>query len=241
MTKITSETRFRKFNFTLYERLDTIQKHIDKIFNTKSCPFQILQFQFETNQNSTESGRYHAQGFAKLRKGQQLRIGHYNSKTRKGSGLKLIFEANIHFEFANGTDIECLAYTEKDFNRCKNPKHQPCKCDFYDLSKICRKCNSTCKRSYARINKDSKIARPFRWDFDESKYEKEEKDPYDEATKEVLKGRNVDEVIAEYATKCKNWGKTTQGLRDIAKALKKQMKNPLQEIDRYWEPCIIFI
>ena len=58
---ITSDTRFRKFNFTLYERLDTFYSHVEKIFNTKTCPFKIFQFQFKPNHNTSEPRRYHAQ------------------------------------------------------------------------------------------------------------------------------------------------------------------------------------
>ncbi|RIB06656.1 hypothetical protein C2G38_2216521 [Gigaspora rosea] len=170
MTKITSETRFRKFNFTLYERLETIMQHISNIFNTKTCPFYKLQFQFEPNNNSKEPGRYHAQGYARLRTGKQLKAGSYDSKTKKGSGIKKIFEANPHLEFANGTEEQCLAYTGKEYNRCKNPNHQPCKCDLFDLTKICKKCNENCERTFAQIDKNSKIAGPFTWVFDESKF-----------------------------------------------------------------------
>src|SRR5260364_70415 len=149
MTKITSETRFRKFNFTLYEKLDTIYSHITNLFNDKSCLSSILKFQFELNYNSKEPGKHHVQGFARVRRG-QLRLGSYDSLTQKGSGIKEIFEANVHIEFANGTDDDCLAYTGKEYNRCKNPNHQKCKCDLFDLSKICKKCNETCERTFAR-------------------------------------------------------------------------------------------
>ncbi|RIB08923.1 hypothetical protein C2G38_2044753 [Gigaspora rosea] len=149
MTKITSETCFRKFNFTLYERLETIKQHISNIFNTKTFSFYKLQFQFEPNINSKEPGRYHAQGYARLRNGKQLKAGYYNSKTKKGSGIKKIFEANPHLEFANGIEEQCLAYTGKEYNRCKNPNHQLCKCDLFDLSKICNKCNENCEKTFA--------------------------------------------------------------------------------------------
>ncbi|RIB08703.1 hypothetical protein C2G38_2251860 [Gigaspora rosea] len=248
MTKITSETRFRKFNFTLYEKLDTIYSHITNLFNDKSCPFSILKFQFELNYNSKEPGKHHVQGFARVRKG-QLRLGSYDSITQKGSGIKEIFEANIHIEFANGTDDECLAYTGKEYNRCKNPNHQKCKCDLFDLSKICKKCNETCERTFARISEDSNIAGPFEFIFDENKFKNNKKQEsnneeeiyYEMAVKEVMNGKDVDEVIVKYAYKCKNWGRTTQGLRDIARATKKQTINPLKEVNRFWEPCIIYI
>src|SRR5205807_4443270 len=111
--------------------------------------------------------RYHDQRFAKLREGKQYHIGDYNSETKKGSRLKLIFEANVHLGWANGTDEECLAYTSKDRDRCKLPEHNPnskkglkCKCNFKDLSKICKYCNEKCERPFAHINEDS-TAGPF--------------------------------------------------------------------------------
>jgi hypothetical protein len=165
---INAGTKFRRFNFTLYERLETFHAHIENLFNSKDCPFQILQFQFEKNYNSSEDGKYHAQGFVITKNKDQLRAGNYDIKTKKGSGIKKIFEANVHIEFANGTDDECLAYTSKDYDRCKDPLHNTnskkglsCKCDFKDLTKFCKLCNKNCKRTFARISKDPKIAGPF--------------------------------------------------------------------------------
>ncbi|CAG8603368.1 5400_t:CDS:2, partial [Scutellospora calospora] len=233
---INPDTRFRKFNFTLYERLETFHDHVEKIFNTKNCPFKLLQFQFEPNKNASEPGRYHAQGFVKLRERTQQRVGEYNSETKKGSGLKKIFEANVHFEFANSTEEECLAYTSKDHDRCKLLEHNPnpkkglkCKCDFKDLSKICSYCNENCERPFARIDQDTTIAGPFLFIFDEFQFEKEKPNFYKEAIVKVLKGENVDE------------GHTINGLRDIAKSQKKKIINPLRNIKRYWEPCVFYV
>src|SRR5690242_15109599 len=177
MSKINSNTRFHKFNITLYERLDIFYNHIDDLFNTKDCSFQILKFQFEVNYNPSEPGRYHAQGFAKLRLEKQIYVENYDSKTKKGSGIKEKFEANIYLNFCNGTDEEYLAYVEKDYDQYKNPNHnlnpkkgQKCKCDFTDLSKFCKYCDSSCHRPFARISKDPKIASPFDFIFNKSKF-----------------------------------------------------------------------
>ena len=215
MSKITPDTRFRKSNFTLYERLDTFYEYINNLFNTNSCPFQILQFQFEKNHNSSESERQHAQRFAKLRIGKQLRVGDYDSRTKKGSEIKLIFEANVHLDFANGTDEECLAYTSKNYDRCKLPEHNPnpkkglkCKCDFKDITKICKYCNENCKRTFARVNKDPKISGLFLFTFEESMFDtdnnkEENQNFYKEAINEVLNRENVDDVYIKYASKYK--------------------------------------
>ncbi|CAG8561181.1 5187_t:CDS:1, partial [Dentiscutata heterogama] len=206
-----------------------------------------MKLQLELNRNPSNPGRYHGQGFAKLRKGKQLEVGHYDSSTKEGAGIKNIFQANLHLDYANGTDEQNLAYTGKDYDRCKNPDHQPCKCDFFDLSKICKKCNKSCERPFARISKDTKIAGPWEWIFDESKYTLDSEDeevqtnPYDIATEEVLKGEDIDKVIIKYAPSCKKWSQTPQGLERIAKAIKKRKINPLKNIKRFWEPCIIYI
>jgi hypothetical protein len=245
-TKINSDSRPTKFNFTLYERLDTIKQHIDNIFASKDCKFDKFQFQFEPNDSASKPGRYHAQGYASFRKGKQLKVGWYDSMTKKGAGIKKeIFEANAHIEFANGTEEQCLAYTSKDYNRCKNPDHQPCKCDLFDLSKTCENCDETCKRTFARISKDSNIAGPFIWVYDELEFNNNDKeddiDYYDEAMKEVKEGKDLYKVFVKYSDKCKRWQYTTQVYKDVARGIKEESINPLQNVDRFWEPCIIYI
>src|SRR5690242_1944557 len=144
MSRINSDTRFRKFNFVLYERLDTITDYLKNLFLKKTCKFKEIYFKFEPNNNSKDSNKYHAQGWAELRK--QQRVGNYDSRTKNGSGIKKIFEANLHINHANGTKEECFAYIDKDFDRCKDPKHQPCKCNFKDQLDRCSKCNLEYKR-----------------------------------------------------------------------------------------------
>ncbi|KAF0515537.1 hypothetical protein F8M41_017304 [Gigaspora margarita] len=211
MTIIT-KTRFRSFNFTLYERLDTFYSQITQLFNKKSCSFALLNFQFEPNQRSEEPGRYHAQGYVKIRK--QMALGSYNSKTKKGSSIKEIFQANPHIEHANRTEQQYLDYCSKDFNHCKNPLHNPnpkkgkkCKCDFFDLTKKCKFCNKNCKRLFARIGKDPNIAGPFLFIYDESKYKNQKEDndndddAYLEAISNILNEKDVNETIVKFAPK----------------------------------------
>ncbi|RIB00369.1 hypothetical protein C2G38_2171101 [Gigaspora rosea] len=195
---ITSKSKFRKFNFKLYERLDTIR-------------------------------------FVRLHHGKQLLFGHYDSLTKKGSGIKRYFEANLHIEFANGTDEECLAYTGKDYNRCDNPEHNP-------NPKKDQKC------------KYPKVAGSFDFSYDESKFEKEPKenelktnkfetikfrqvdnnDAYDKAIDELKQGqgKNLNEVI-KFASRCKKWSHSAQGMKILAEAFKTEDMNPLKDISRY--------
>ncbi|RIB25192.1 hypothetical protein C2G38_2166536 [Gigaspora rosea] len=238
-----------KFNFTLYEKLDTLKIHITNLFNTKTCLFSILKFQFETNHNSKEPNKYHAQGFVKIRNNKQLHLGNYNSKTNKESGIKEIFKANVHVEFANGTDEEYLAYCRKFYNCCKNPAHNPnpkkgekCECDLNDLSKFC---NESCERTFAHISKDLKVAGPFEFIFNENKFnseleEKKDENYYIKTINEVQKGSDIDEVIDKYAPYCEKWAYTPQGLERVAKPQKKTI-NPLKDIHRFWELCVIYI
>src|SRR5205823_671012 len=99
----------------------------------------------------------------------------------------------------------------KDYDRCKNPEHNPkpkkglkCKCNFKDLSKICSYCNKNCERSFAHINEYS-TARLFLFIFDESKIDNEEEKSnfYKEAIDKVLKGEYVDDVIVDLASNCR--------------------------------------
>ncbi|RIB00120.1 hypothetical protein C2G38_2235576, partial [Gigaspora rosea] len=223
-----------------------------------SCPFSLLKFQFELNRKSEEPGKYHAQGYVKVRKEkQQIALGSYNSKTKKGSGIKEIFQANPHIEHANGTEEQCLDYCNKDFNRCKNSLHNPnpkkgekCKCDFFDLTKRFKFCNENCKRLFARISEDPNIAGPFVFIYDEFKFknQKEDNDNDDDAylearkpVSDILNGKDVNETIVKFAPKCKKWAYIPQGLREIAKAMKSKTLNPLYNMKRYWKPIIIYI
>ncbi|KAF0420420.1 hypothetical protein F8M41_006991 [Gigaspora margarita] len=155
------------------------------------------------------------------------------SSEEPGSGIKEIFQANPHIEHANGTEQQCLDYCSKDFNRCKNPLHNPnpkkgekCKCDFFDLTKRCKFCNENCERLFARISEDPNIAGPFLFIYDESKYKNQKEDndnddnAYLEAVSDILNGKDVNETIVKFAPKCKKWAYTPQGLREIAKAMK---------------------
>ncbi|RIB15537.1 hypothetical protein C2G38_2192130 [Gigaspora rosea] len=157
--------------------------------------FFYLKFQFETNYNSKEPNKYHAQEFVKIRNNKQLCLGNYNSKTNKELGIKEIFKANIYVEFANGTDEECLAYCGKFYNRCKNPAHNP---------------------NPKKGENDSEVSGPFEFIFDENKFNSESEEKkmkiIIKTINEVQKGRDIDEVIDKYAPYCERWAYTPQGL-----------------------------
>ncbi|KAF0486745.1 hypothetical protein F8M41_022631 [Gigaspora margarita] len=97
-----------------------------------------------------------------------------------------------------------------DMKEYKRYKIYNCKYDYFDLTKRCDQYNENCERLYAKIDKDPEISGPFEFIFDKTKFnnenneEKEDKEYYyDKATKEVLNEENIDEVLIEYALKCK--------------------------------------
>ncbi|CAG8726676.1 11236_t:CDS:1, partial [Gigaspora rosea] len=55
------------------------------------------------------------------------------------------------------------------------------------------------------------------------------------------KGRDIDEVIDKYVPYCERWAYTPQGLKRVAKVQNKKTINPLKDIQRFWEPCVIYI
>ncbi|CAG8784330.1 2019_t:CDS:1, partial [Racocetra persica] len=83
----------------------------------------------------------HIQGFCML--WTQLRLGNYKN-SKKASTIKGIFQnEEMHVNFHNRTFEDAIRYCKKDRNRCS--KHHPyCRCDFFDLTKICDKCNENC-------------------------------------------------------------------------------------------------
>ncbi|CAG8557178.1 27461_t:CDS:2, partial [Racocetra persica] len=86
----------------------------------------------------------------------QLRLRNYKYD-KKASTIKSIFQdEEMHVDYHNGTFDDAIRYCKKDRNRCS--KHHPyCRCDFFDLTKICNKCNKSCLefRTFARVDNNS--------------------------------------------------------------------------------------
>ncbi|CAG8724068.1 13162_t:CDS:2 [Racocetra persica] len=73
----------------------------------------------------------------------QLRLGNYKYN-KKASTIKSIFQdEEMHIDYHNGTFEDMIRYCKKDHNRCSK-YHPYCRCDFFDLTKICDKCNESC-------------------------------------------------------------------------------------------------
>ncbi|CAG8843030.1 33853_t:CDS:1, partial [Racocetra persica] len=96
----------------------------------------------------------HIQGFCML--WTQLRLGNYKYG-KKASTIKGIFQdEEMHVDYHNGIFEDVIRYCKKDRNRCS--KHHPyCRCDFFDLTKICDKCDRSCLefRIFARVDNNS--------------------------------------------------------------------------------------
>jgi len=116
MFEITSRTRFRRFNFTLYENLDTFVCRVYKIFEQDNNPFKYLVFRVDANSNSSDPDfRRIVQGYAEI---DQMRLGCYSDRVT--SGIKGIMQTNsLHIEFAYGTREECIDYVKRDSGICE--------------------------------------------------------------------------------------------------------------------------
>lgn len=101
MSGITPQTRFRRFNFTLYENLDTFTRCMDKLFKRDDNPFEYFIFWIGSN-----FGQRCVEGYAEV---DLMRLGYYND--RRKSGIKGIMQSNfLHVEFAYGTREECIDF-----------------------------------------------------------------------------------------------------------------------------------
>jgi len=77
MSPITSQTKFRRFNFTENENPERLQELISKHFQSSKNPFKYVKFQLE---RAPETGRKHAQGVVFFNN--QLRVGKYVPRQR---------------------------------------------------------------------------------------------------------------------------------------------------------------
>lgn len=178
--QITSKTKLRRFGFTLYEHADiSFVSSIEGIYSGDKNPFQYIVFQHELNHDTQDpDGRVHMQGFCMLNK--RLLVGTYSSS--KKSGIKELFDANVHLDLVNGTPEQCRDYCIKKYNRCKVHKkcdkkcvkpcriHKidkgECRCSYFDLNERCDTCDESCVRTLARVcdvNDDDTPSGP--WEF----------------------------------------------------------------------------
>ncbi|CAG8833927.1 8026_t:CDS:1, partial [Racocetra persica] len=131
-------------NFQKYKEL--INENIDRKI------IRYIAFQYEY----TKTNKNHIQDFCML--WTQLRLGNYKYG-KKASTIKSIFQSKeMHVDYYNGTFDDAIRYCKKDRNHCS--KHHPyCRCDFFDLTKICDKCNQSCLefRTFARVDNNSEL------------------------------------------------------------------------------------
>nr|CAG8683419.1 10651_t:CDS:1 [Entrophospora candida]CAG8687549.1 3003_t:CDS:1 [Entrophospora candida] len=95
--------------------------------------FNYIKYQYEKGDNQ----RLHA----------QVNLQAHKATTMKAIKKKLN-DNTLHLEKTRGTFCEADDYCGKIYNRCKI--HKSCKCDYFDIEKICELCNKDCVRSLAR-------------------------------------------------------------------------------------------
>ncbi|CAG8750554.1 11435_t:CDS:1, partial [Gigaspora rosea] len=81
-------------------------------------------------------------------------------------------------------------------------------------------------------------------DFETNKFKQvDDNNAYDEAIDKLKQGqgKNLNEVLIKFASRCKKWSHSAQEMTILAEAFKTEDMNPLKDISRYWEPCIIYI
>ncbi|CAG8846361.1 26228_t:CDS:1, partial [Racocetra persica] len=143
------KTKLRRFMFTLFT--DNLQKYKELICeNIEKRIIRYIVFQYEY----TKTNKKHVQGFCML--WTQMRLGNYKYG-KKASTIKSVFQSEeMHVDYHNGTFEDAINYCKKDYNRCSN-HHPYCRCDFFDLTKTCNKCDENCLefRTFARVDDNS--------------------------------------------------------------------------------------
>ncbi|CAG8762193.1 18575_t:CDS:2, partial [Racocetra persica] len=87
-----------------------------------------------------------------------MRLENYKY-SKKASTIKSVFQSEeMYIDYHNGIFEDAINYCKKDRNRCS--KHNRCRCDFFDLTKICCKCDESCLefRTFARVDDNSGTA-----------------------------------------------------------------------------------
>ncbi|CAG8710927.1 12213_t:CDS:2, partial [Racocetra persica] len=113
-------------NFQKYKEL--INENVDR----KIIRYIVFQYEY------TKTRKKHIQGFCIL--WTQLRLRNYKY-SKKASTIKSIFQdEEMYVDYHNRIFEDMIRYCKKDRNRCS--KHYPyCRCNFFDLTKICDKCD----------------------------------------------------------------------------------------------------
>ena len=104
--------------------------------------------------------------------------------------------------FLAGNSDQNRAYAMKTYNRCK--VHSQCRCDFFDLSKICEHCTDLCIRSYVRWgngNLTSDVIGPFEFGtYRFLKGSQQDNDLQDKKNEEFSAGIEGNKMILEGLT-----------------------------------------
>jgi hypothetical protein len=124
------------------EPYPTTMESFNKLSNVSYLSYQL---------EDTEDGKIHTQAY------------HQYSMQKTFTNIKETFGDNAMIFPKNGktwgTSKEARDYSIKEYNRCK--QHSKCKCDYFDLTKICELCTNKCIRRKARIDGPPEIVGPF--------------------------------------------------------------------------------
>ena len=229
----------KKDNIECKRVLPKTQQEFD-LLKEKGLTFSSGQFE------ATENGKFHEQAYFQFEKRQTM------------TSVKDLFgHRAMNFpKYLNGDSDQNRDYSQKMWNRCKNPKHKKkCRCDFQDKEKICDVCNKDCieKRTLAKW-KATELTSEENGFFAFGNYrylatanELKGSDEINEKRLEDIK--RIDNIIENNLTVedilknkkellPRSW---LRSLKDLEYLLKKEKEIRESVLKRFWRPCVIYI
>ncbi|RIB09476.1 hypothetical protein C2G38_2044291 [Gigaspora rosea] len=152
---------------------------------------------------------------------------------------ELFDDSSIFIEKIKTTSLLAKLYSGKIYDYCE--KHKDCKCDYYDLSKICEHCDKTCEQKPARWGRgelSEEITGPFEFGkFREiekytkislrlEEYKNEEYEAIVEGNKILVDGATLLEVF-KYNVEKVRYSHNYDGMKKIYEDLQQEKKKKL--------------
>ncbi|CAG8486210.1 6910_t:CDS:2 [Scutellospora calospora] len=198
----------------------------------------------------TKTGQIHEQAYFQFKDRQTVK-----------SAKAMLKHKSMNFpKYLNGDSEQNLAYSVKEWDRCKDPKHvKKCKCDYKIKENICNICNESCieKRKYSRwTDKDGNILLQesvgpwtfgtYRYllpskEFSELKDELEEKKSVEfeaiiEGNRKLLEGATLLEVFKLNIDKVR-YSNSYESMKKIYQDLIIEKK---KKVERFWRPVTFY-
>ncbi|RIB03797.1 hypothetical protein C2G38_2286557 [Gigaspora rosea] len=165
---------------------------------------------------------------------------------------ELFDDSSMFIKKIKTTSLLAKLYSEKMYNHCE--KHKNCKCNYYDLSKICEHCDKTCKRKPARWGRgelSEDITGPFEFgkfreieNFTNKKYiesledyKLQEYEAIVEGNKMLVDGATPLEVFKHNLEKVQ-YSHNYDGMKKIYEDLQQEKK---KETCRFWRPVTFYL